>query len=98
MSDGSERRHVLSRPREQDGRETRRARRKTIRRLPMTRASETASTSLERGEADRRLAVPHSNETNLPVQEEYVQALIQAHVLMWLDVHRLAAQAMVPAT
>jgi hypothetical protein len=77
---------------------TRRARRKTIRRLSMTRASKTASTSLERVEVDKRLAVSRSTETDFPVQEEYVEALIQAHVLMWLDLHRLATEVMVPAT
>jgi hypothetical protein len=64
----------------------------------MTRASEAASTSLERVEGDKRLAVSRSTETDFPVQEEYVEALIQAHVLMWLDLHRLATKVMVPAT
>jgi hypothetical protein len=88
---------VLSRPRSKVAEKTRRARRKTIRRLPMTRASEAASTSLERVEVDKRLAVSRSTETDFPVQEEYVEALIQAHVLMWLDLHRLATEVMVPA-
>ena len=64
----------------------------------MTQASETASTSLEHVEADRRLAVSRSTEKDFPIQEEYVEALIQAHVLMWLDLHRLATEVMVPAT